>query len=323
MTSSRRAPVRSSTIGLTMLAGFITLSALGTTSAQAQYGYEPDVLLPPRAVVWRLNDRGFTEVTRPRFDGRSYVVEATGPYGDRVRLFVDARDGAVLDRQRLGAPIQTAPVRVARPAPGYGWTEEDEQPRRPAREAERLVPPGVIPNGDGVVRQPRFDVATRPEASVRSEALDRNPQGLNPDTKNGATRNGSDARRPTEPPPARKVSKLTPPVKAAAPRLAPEAPRPEEATRPAAAAAPSTPEKNEPPVAAIEQPKREPSTPAANQPRSDTAQAPQGTSGQGSSGKAQAWSDPPTEKKAVRVIGGATIVPGATDKDQAGDRSAE
>ena len=62
MESSRRAPVRShkfsrSQIGLTMLAGFITLSALGTVTAQAQYGYEPDLILPPRAVVWRLNDQ--------------------------------------------------------------------------------------------------------------------------------------------------------------------------------------------------------------------------------------------------------------------------
>ncbi|GJE15543.1 hypothetical protein [Methylobacterium marchantiae] len=297
MESSRRAPVRSSTIGLTMLAGFIALSALGTGSAQAQYGYEPDLLLPPRAVVWRLNDRGFTEMTRPRFDGRAYVVEATGPYGDRVRLFVDARDGAVIDRQRLGAPLPPAPVRVARPAPGYGWTEQEERP----------VPPGMIPDGRGIARQPRFDVATRPEAPLRSEPADRNPSGLNPDARSG------DARRPADSAPSRKVAKLTPPVKPAPPRLAPEAPRP------ATTAAPSTPQKTEPPVAAIEQPKAEPSTPAANQPRRDEAvQAPQG-----SPAKSQAWSDPPAEKKAVRVIGGATVVPGATDKDQTSDRPAE
>ena len=226
MESSRRAPVRShkfsrSQIGLTMLAGFITLSALGTVTAQAQYGYEPDLILPPRAVVWRLNDRGFTEVTRPRFDGRAYIVEATGPYGDRVRLFVDARDGAVLDRQRLGAPLPPAPIPVARPAaPGYGWTEADEQPRQPMREAARPVPPGRIPNGDGVSRQPRFDVAARPDAPARAEPADRNPLGLNPDARTG------DARRPAEPAPARKVTRLAPPAKAAAPRLAPEAPLP-------------------------------------------------------------------------------------------------
>lgn len=309
MESSRRAPVRSHKfsrpqIGLTMLAGFITLSALGTVTAQAQYGYEPDLILPPRAVVWRLNDRGFTEVTRPRFDGRAYIVEATGPYGDRVRLFVDARDGAVLDRQRLGAPLPPAPIPVARPAaPGYGWTEADEQPRQPMREAARPVPPGRIPNGDGVSRQPRFDVAARPDAPARAEPADRNPLGLNPDARTG------DARRPVEPAPARKVTRLAPPAKPAAPRLAPEAPSP------AATDATSEARTTTPPVAAIEQPKVEPSTPAANQPRRDAAQAP--------SPKAQAWSDPPADRKAVRVIGGATVVPGSTDKDQQGDRPAE
>ncbi|WP_027172200.1 hypothetical protein [Methylobacterium sp. 10] len=306
MESSRRAPVRSHTISLTMLAGFITLSALGTGAAQAQYGYEPDLVLPPRAVVWRLNDRGFTEVTRPRFDGRAYIVEATGPYGDRVRLFVDARDGAVLDRQRLGAPLPPAPVRVARPVPGYGWTEEDEQIRRPMREAERPVPPGRIPNGDGIGRQPRFDVAARPDATTRVEPSDRNPLGLNPDARTG------EARRPVESPPARKVTRLSPPAKPAAPRLAPDAPSPSTAN------APSEPRTNEPAVAAVEQPKVEPPTPAANQPRRDAGPAPQS-----SPGKAQAWSDPPADKKTVRVIGGATVVPGATDKDQAGDRPAE
>ncbi|MCC0806728.1 hypothetical protein FPV16_10910 [Methylobacterium sp. W2] len=304
MESSRRAPVRSHTISLTMLAGFITLSALGTGAAQAQYGYEPDLLLPPRAVVWRLNDRGFTEVTRPRFDGRAYIVEATGPYGDRVRLFVDARDGAVLNRQRLGVPMQPAPVPVTRPAaPGYGWTEADEQPRRPMREAERLVPPGRIPNGDGIGRQPRYDVAVRPESTTRVEPSDRNPLGLNPDARTG------EARRPAEAPPARKITRLAPPAKPAAPRLAPESPSP---SAPDAASGTRT---TTPPVAAIEQPKAEPSTPAANQPRRDAAQAP--------SAKAQTWSDPPADRKAVRVIGGATVVPGSTDKDQQGDRPAE
>lgn len=303
MEPSRRAPVRSHMISLSLLAGFITLSALGTGAAQAQYGYEPDLLLPPRAVVWRLNDRGFTEVTRPRFDGRAYIVEATGPYGDRVRLFVDARDGAVLDRQRLGVPMQ--PVPVARPAaPGYGWTEADEQPRRPMREAERLVPPARIPTGDGMGRQPRFDVEARPEAGTRTEPFDRNPSGLNPDARTG------DARRPTDAPSPRKVTRLAPPAKPAAPRFAPEAPSP------AATDAASDARTTTPPVAAIEQPKAEPPTPAANQPRRDAAQAP-------STKAAQTWSDPPSDRKAVRVIGGATVVPGATDKDQQGDRPAE
>lgn len=315
MESSRRARRRSSTLGLTTVAGIITLSALGAAPAQAQYGYEPDLLMPPRAVVWRLNNRGFTEVTRPRFDGRAYVVEATGPYGDRVRLFVDGRDGAVLGRQRLDAPLQPPPVRVARPAaPGYGWTEDDAQSARPAREAERLVPPGAIQNGDGVARQPRFDVAARPDPSPRGDPADRNPLGLNPDGRTG------EARRPPETAQPRRAARATPPAKPATPRLTPEAPRPAVTTAPQQA-----PAKTEPPVAAIESPKplpptSQPSTPAANQPRREDAQSP--APGQAPPGKAQAWSDPPAEKKAVRVIGGATVVPGASESASP-DRPAE
>ena len=38
-------------------------------SANAQFAFEEEVL-PPRVVAWRLADRGFTGVSRPRFDGR-------------------------------------------------------------------------------------------------------------------------------------------------------------------------------------------------------------------------------------------------------------
>lgn len=124
------------------LALLLALTSLGSGTAQAQYGYEPELLMPPRAVVWRLNERGFTEVTRPRFDGRAYVVEASNPYGERVRLFVDGLDGRILGRQRLDASPPMPPARVVRRTPGYGWTEEDESPVvRSARPSGSSRPP--------------------------------------------------------------------------------------------------------------------------------------------------------------------------------------
>ena len=321
MTSSRMAHLRSTTMGLAALAGVIALSG----EARAQYAFDPGLPLPPRAVVWRLNDRGFTEVGRPRFDGRAYVVEATGPYGDRVRLFVDAGDGAVLGRQRLDVPERPVAMRLVRPAPGYGWTEEDAQPRRWSREAEGLLPPASIPGAAGPARpprfdssgasgpnrQPRFDIAGRPDAAPWPEPADRNPLGMNPDARN------PDSKGRAEPAP-RKAARLTPPAKPPALRLAPEAPRPSDVAKQAAPPVSAPPE---PPVASIEPPKVPPvTTPAAVQPPPVVAQG-----ATDAPAKAQTWKDPPAEpRKAVRVIGGATIVPGAGDKDQgAPDKPAE
>lgn len=286
-----------------VLASVLGLSAFGAGTARAQYLYEPDVMLPPRAVVWRLNDRGFTEVTRPRFDGRAYVVEASSPYGDRVRLFVDARDGGIIGRQRLDAPFEP-PARVVRRTPGYGWTEEDAAPRRPIREAERIVPPADIPFPQETTRRARPDTLERSEPAPRSasparpDAIDRNPMGLNPDAR------GVETRPPTETP--RKVVRLNPPAKAATAPVTPSAPKLSDVP-PAAAkveAAPGTAS------AAVEPPKvvspaasGSAMTPASNQPAADKPAV-------------QAWKDLPADaKRPVRVIGGATVVPGTTAKD--------
>lgn len=287
------------------VAGVLALTAAG--AAEAQYAYEPDLLLPPRAVVWRLNDRGFTEVTRPRFDGQTYVVEASNPYGDRVRLFVDARDGRIVSRQRIDlAP--DAPVRIVRRAPGYGWTENDEVPRRPMREAERIVPPADIPFPQEQSRRGptdfirRSEQAGRPEIGSRAgpqarpEQVDRNPMGLNPDAR------GAEARPKVEAP--RKVVRLNPPARATSPSVAPATPRlsevppaaPRADINPAVGAAPGAAPKGEAPAASM--------TPASVQP--PPAEKP----------VAQNWKDVPADgKRPVRVIGGATVVPGTTTKE--------
>lgn len=283
MNASRRAPVRS----LKILCLASIAAVLASVPAQAQYFDRFDGLLPPRAVMARLSDRGFTEIARPRFDGRAYIVDATDRYGDRIRLFIDAEDGGVLGRQRLSA----APIRVNRPAPGFGWTEDDIERGRPLREAERMVPPANIPSVAPLVRAPR------------SEPADRNPAGLNPD-----------ATRPRAETP-KKVVRLTPPTKPPAARITPEAPK---------VAAPSAaPAKPETPTAAIETPKVAPTTsPSAAPPAAEPKPAEASkTDGMVSSSAppAQAWKDPPAEtKRPVRVIDGATVVPGTTDKEKSG-----
>lgn len=308
---------------LRLAAAAALLAGLGQAGlaqpAGAQAFFDDDIL-PPRAVAWRLADRGFTGIGRPRFDGRAYVVEAFGPGGARLRLVVDPEDGEILSRQRLDAPAMAA--RPAPAAPGYGWTEEDEiRPR--GRVAERLVPPAEIPLPErgGVYPQPRGavpareamrEVAPAPEPGRREGATAAaNPYGLNPEAGRTA-------------PAPRKVARVAPapelrPAEAKpALRDAPEAPRPAASTRPTAvpakpAAAPKiTPARTppvEPGVDAAKAPETKPAeTKAADlKPEAKPAAAP----------VTPEWKDPPEGRRNVRVIGGATVVPGTAEKDGA------
>ena len=266
-------------------------------AASAQFAFD-DAVLPPRVVAWRLADRGFSGMTRPRYDGRVYVVEAIDPAGIPVRLFLDPAGGAIVGRQRLGEPDRYARqdyARLERAAPGYGWTEEESGPRR----ALRLLPPQ-----DPSASPPR--PARRPGAEAAR--LDANPQGINPD---GGVR----------PEPQRKVTRAVPPARQPelkpALRTTPEAPAPKlppvEAARPEA--------KPEAPAAAVDKPAIdkatiEKSTPAegSNKP----AVAGEGARAEAAKAAVPDWKDPPTEgKRPVRVIEGATVVPGTSENKDA------
>ncbi|GEP08170.1 hypothetical protein [Methylobacterium gnaphalii] len=206
------------------LGAALSLFGAGGASAQFAYGYvgtyrapiyEDEMApMPPRAVVYRLQDRGFAEISRPRFDGRAYIVDATSPAGNRVRLYVDAGDGSIFGRQRLDMP---PPARVARAAPGYGWTEDDAAGHRRAHNPEGLLPPGDIP-------LPRPSLSTEVDRAPKLAARpgDAGPFGVNPDARPGAK---ADPRKADKAAP-RKTAKLAPPAKPAAPRVAPEAPVP-------------------------------------------------------------------------------------------------
>jgi hypothetical protein len=278
-------------------ATFLAAIGLGICQdARAQFAFDEEVL-PPRVVAWRLADRGFTGLSRPRFDGRVYVVDAISPGGVPVRLFIDPAAGAIIGQRRLGAPEAVA--RLERPAPGFGWTEEDAGPRRDPR----MPAPGDVPP----LRQPHRHAieATRPND---------NPDAVNPD-------------RVGRGPSPRKVARAATPVRPAdvkpALRTSPEAPAPKlgpsEATKAGntGSASPagqggatghgqSTPDAS--PAASGTVPA---SAPAAAAKPSDPVVA------DSSKPAAQDWKDPPADKKPVRVIGGATVVPGATEKEPA------
>src|SRR5215204_715172 len=76
---------------------------LVATPASAQWfgGFAGEAPIPPQGVMRMLANRGFSEVTRPRFDGEVYRVEATNRFGERIRWTIDAFDGDIVDRKRL------------------------------------------------------------------------------------------------------------------------------------------------------------------------------------------------------------------------------
>ncbi len=253
--------------------------------ASAQFAFEEEVM-PPRVVAWRLADQGFTGVSRPRFNGRVYVVEAVSPAGMPMRLFVDPGSGGIVGRQRLGAPDTYA--RLERPAPGFGWTEEDTGPRRVLRPV-----PGEEAPALRLDRRPA-GTAARPQA---------NPDGINPD---GVGRSAA----------PRKVARTSPgrnPDSRAPHRTSPEAPAPKIAPAEAAKSEPKTETAPETKSAAIEK------APSANPaPRPEEAAKPAAPAvAEAAKPAVKEWKDPPADRKPVRVIGGATIVPGPSEKEPA------
>lgn len=273
---------------------------------RAVYRAEPP--LSPRAVAYSLQDRGFTEIGRPRFDGRAYLVDATGPRGARLRLVVDARDGAVIGREVVGEPYYPTAIRPRPVTPGYGWTEEDARPRR-IREAEALVPPADIPSAAPSFRGPAPDegrlrterAPSRPavrrqeaNAGIATQvAPEANPYGLNPDA----------AARPDA---ARRTTKAAPPAKPPVARTSPPAPAP--SLRPTEAAAPRAMT----PAAKVEERPVDTAPAKSAEPEAAGDAVKTAQSAPAPAPKDRTWQDPPADRKPVRVIGGATIVPGGT-----------
>ena len=279
-------------------AGLLVCALAAATPARAQFFIdEPEIRLSPRAVVTNLARRGYRDLTHPYFDGDTYTLEAADPRGIRVRLVVDAFDGAVLDRVRFEAP-PVPPGFVGRPSrPGYGWTEEE--PTAPAEARLRRV------------ERPRQGVpvaANPPAASAPANPAGANPLGLNPDARPAPAKpetraaRAPEAVKPAAPKagiaPAAPVPPIAPPAAARAPESSQEAPK--EAARP-------EPTKAVEPQAA---PKPESARPESAKPESakpDVATVPE--AGPKSDAKAAEPASPPPASEAprqVRVIGGVT-----------------
>jgi hypothetical protein len=80
---------------LRRLAAGLVLTVSFVLPAIAQTADRP---LPAREIIERLAGRGYDRISRPRFDGATYRVEAISPQGMRMRLAVDAYSGRILQR---------------------------------------------------------------------------------------------------------------------------------------------------------------------------------------------------------------------------------
>ena len=257
--------------------------------ASAQFAFD-DEIMPPRVVAWRLTDRGFSGLSRPRFNGRVYVVDAVSPSGVPVRLFVDPNAGAIVGQQRIGAPETYA--RLERPAPGYGWTEDEPGTRRLLRPAT----PDDVPAPAGRPLRRANPEAVRPDTMLN---------GLNPDSRARPEAPRKVARAAA---PANRQPELKPAL-----RTVPDAPPPKVSPAEANKADPAIETKPDAKSAAVEKPSQ--TTPAPT--RIAPAKPADGAVAEATKPPAQDWKDPPADRKPVRIIGGATIVPGASEKEPA------
>jgi hypothetical protein len=187
--------------------------------------------LSPDAIVERLEERGFEDVGRPRYNGSTYQVDATSPRGQRMRIVIDAFQGNVVERFALGrTPDDLLP---GRPAPQRGWFGNNVQPPEemplPRRYSNR--PPDEEDDGADVFDRlsrptdrrlapaPRVDVGPPvaglpPAPSNRLEPGQPLPSGEAP---------ARTAARPRDVAPSAPERQIAPqPVPQAAPQIAPE-----------------------------------------------------------------------------------------------------
>jgi hypothetical protein len=249
---------KNSRIALAALA-MVSCAALSAPAA-AQWGARynvpgPEVveedgpaMVPPQRVMRWVARQGFGEVTRPRLDGSTYVIDGIADDGSRTRFVIDAYDGELISSRPVG--------RVADAAPEMGLRPPGLIPRGgPPEFGEAPVPPGVVPRRGGpeygaVAPLPRGgppeygETAPRlrptvpgapapaPRQAMRDEPAGAKPPagvyGVNPGSVEGAQKPAPKAA--AKPPRAASVAPAAPPAASAAP-AAPASPVPSATTR--------------------------------------------------------------------------------------------
>jgi hypothetical protein len=207
-----------------------------------------DAMVPPQRIMRWVARQGYAEVTQPRLNGSSYVIDGIADDGSRMRFTIDAYDGQLISSRPVG--------RVADVEPGPGLRPPGMIPRGgPPEFGEAApVPPGVIPRrgapevGEAAALPPRGgppefgEAAPRPRPPVAGapapapaprQAMREAPPaasppgaggvyGVNPGSVEGAAKPA--AKPAARPPRAAAVAPAAPPASAAP--AAPAAPAP-------------------------------------------------------------------------------------------------
>ncbi|HEV3044428.1 MAG TPA: hypothetical protein VGY52_11210 [Roseiarcus sp.] len=220
------------------------LLALSAPAAHAQFfNFFFRDGLQPVDIQSMLEDRGLELIAPLRRNGAVYVADVEGPRGGTMRLVIDANNGRIVQRFRIGSPRFDANLGVPRPPVDMGGAEPDQSA------AFTGAPPAVITFGDQQGRAedatgpnslavPREDGA-RPRArgQAKHKKIDLTPlaqpasapaaTGVKPPVHADAAASGADA-------------KIAPAPAAAPPAAAPAAPAPSKA-KPALNDVPVTP----------------------------------------------------------------------------------
>lgn len=142
----------------------VTAVFLALTALPASAQYVADAL-PPFEVMAIVRSAGMDPLHRPVWKGGYYVLRAVNPYGEEVRVIIDAREGRIVSIR----PSGSQPLDVARPGPrgAYPVPDYDDDGEFYDEGGRRLVPPQLSPP---VISAPRTKPQTR-QAAIDPSSL--------------------------------------------------------------------------------------------------------------------------------------------------------
>ena len=79
-----------------VLLSAVTMFAIGASTASADNSYGAHTV-SARAVVRNLQRQDYRHISQPVRDGRFYAVKVISPRGHKVKLYIDAHDGHIVD----------------------------------------------------------------------------------------------------------------------------------------------------------------------------------------------------------------------------------
>jgi hypothetical protein len=227
---------------LPALALAAALTAFSAPAAHAEFFsffFGGDDAMRGEDVVSMLQDRGLELMGPIHRNGRVYIVDVRTPRGAPQRLILDAYDGHVLQRFRLGPPRYEASLARQPSDLGPGYLEQSAPPVVETY-GEQMSRGEDADTPNGYPRSPAEDgIRAKSKNAAKHKKIDLTP--TQPASNAPAKSTTPDAAAPAQaaPAPAPKVVEAKPAVAVTAPAAAPAPVAP----APAPAAAPKTPGK--------------------------------------------------------------------------------